>query len=193
MNGTIVNEQEVMLSQANDAQIPKTWILIDSQSTIDLFCNKSLLEGVRSTKSSRLSVSCNAGNRIVTKEGDLKGYWRVWFDPRAIASILSLRNVRERFPVSYNMDSDGNGAKFTVHLPHGSIMDFVESKQGLYYFDTEGSNQGFVFVNTIADIKDKYSNEDYLRALQARQLQIVIGRPSFQDFIRILSANLLPN
>jgi hypothetical protein len=48
-------------------------------------------------------------------------------------------------------------------------------------------------VNTVAENKGKYTNDDYLKAVHARELQIKIGRPSIKHFIQILTSNQLPN
>jgi hypothetical protein len=48
-------------------------------------------------------------------------------------------------------------------------------------------------VDTVASKKSKYSNEDYSRAVTARQLQVRIGRPSTKDFMQIVVKNQLPN
>jgi len=56
--------------------IPKSWILLDSQSTVDVFSNPRLLENIHDAKQV-LTLHCNAGKAIVTKKGDLKGYGTV--------------------------------------------------------------------------------------------------------------------
>lgn len=56
--------------------IPKTWILLDSQSTLDVFSNPRLLTNIRDAKRS-LTLYCNAGKAIINKKGDLKGYGTV--------------------------------------------------------------------------------------------------------------------
>ena len=42
--------QEVTCNMNDKAGIPDSWILIDSQSTVDLFMNKNLLKNIRDTK-----------------------------------------------------------------------------------------------------------------------------------------------
>jgi hypothetical protein len=50
-----------------------------------------------------------------------------------------------------------------------------------------------LFINLVSDNKAKYSNEDYRRAVLARKIQVLIGRPSTRDYIRIVDNGLLPN
>jgi hypothetical protein len=48
-------------------------------------------------------------------------------------------------------------------------------------------------VNTVADNCTKYNNRDYSRAVLARKLQSLIGRPSVRQYWHIVDRNLLPN
>jgi hypothetical protein len=52
---------------------------------------------------------------------------------------------------------------------------------------------GTTLVNTVTDNQYKYSKKSYSQAVLARKLQRIIGRPSTQEYIKILSSNLLPN
>ena len=76
---------------------------------------------------------------------------------------------------------------------------FEESEGGLNYLDTtcpqyNQEPQGQVIaVNTVRDNKKNVTNNDYLRALRARELQVMIGRPSDKDLVKILKTNSLPN
>ena len=87
-------QHDVTCSIQDKAAIPKTWILLDSQSTVDVFSNPRLLTNIRDAKKS-LTLYCNAGKAIITKKGDLRGYGTVWFFPDGIANILSLSNVKK--------------------------------------------------------------------------------------------------
>jgi len=64
---------DVVCSTQDKAGIPKTWILLDSQSTVDVFSNPRLLTNICKSKI-MLMLHCNAGKAIVTKKGDLRGY-----------------------------------------------------------------------------------------------------------------------
>ena len=178
--------------QAN-GEIPKTWVLLDSQSTVDIFCNPHLLKNIRRTPE-RMRVHCNAGSRLTNLIGDLPGYGTVWYDPKAIANILSLWRVQDRYHISYN----SSHRKFVVTKPSGKEFMFQESEGGLHYLDTthqQGQQQqGHVFsVNTVKDNKKNFTNNDYLWAIRAQELQIMVGRPSDKDLIRILKTSSLLN
>jgi len=46
----IVFAQEIMCNVQEKARIPSSWILLDSQSTVDVFCNAKMLTNVREAK-----------------------------------------------------------------------------------------------------------------------------------------------
>lgn len=68
-----------------------------------------------------MKIQCNAGYKTVTQMGHLAGYGDVWFDPDAVASILSLGRITKRFKVTF--DSEGKDG-FILHLPDGRTRSF---------------------------------------------------------------------
>ena len=165
---------------------------MDSQSTVDIFCNPHLLKNIRRTPEG-MRIHCNAGSRLTNLIGDLPGYGTVWYDPNAIANILSLWRVRDRYHISY----DSSLRKFVVTKPSGKVFMFQEYG-GLHYLDTTHQQDqqwwGHVFsVNTVKDNKKNFMKNDYFWAVRARELQVMDGRPSDKDLIRILKTSSLPN
>ena len=194
--GDGVNALMFSFYQVNGS-IPKTWILLDSQLTVDIFCNPRLLKNIRRTAEG-MRIYCNAGSRLTNYVGDLPGYGTVWYNPKAIANILSLHQVCDRYHITY----DSAFQQFIVTRPCGKEFVFKELEGGLHYLDTTCSELGqdhkhgqqHVFtVNMVKDNMRNFTNNDYLWAVRTRELQVTMGHPSDKDFIRILKESSLPN
>ena len=110
---------------------------MDSQSTVDLFCNSKLLVNVRSV-AYHLNINCNAGKVRKNMMGDLPGYGPVWYYADGIANILSLFLVAQRFHIQYDNRTSPN---FRVWKENGTCREFKPGSRGLHYCD----------VNTIYD------------------------------------------
>jgi len=160
----IQDVNDVNCNMNNKAGIPDSWILLDSQSTVDVFMNKKLLKNVPDAKTP-LSLHCNAGVATVNKVGDLAGYGTVWYYENGIANILSLNNVKKKYRVTY--DSTASGC-FKVHKTDGTKRVFKPSKKGLFYSSV---NNDIVLVTTIEDKINKYSVREYSNAKKACEHQ----------------------
>ena len=65
--------------------VPLTWILLDSQSTVDLISNPRMLLNIRRVRSKNaIRVHCNSEVKVVDRIGELPGYGTVWYKPTGI-------------------------------------------------------------------------------------------------------------
>jgi hypothetical protein len=74
----------------------------------------------------------------------------------------------------------------------GTSREFRELQRGLYFLNTKTTGAALV-TTVLADKKSKYSNRDYSRAVLARKIQNIIGRPSTQTYSRIVQEQQLCN
>jgi hypothetical protein len=186
MTGKHSDHRSVVLNQPAGA-VPKLWILLDNQSTVDVFYNKELLQNIRKSET-HMEIHCNAEVTSTNFVGDFPGYGTVWYHPNGIANILLLARVKEKHRVTF--DSDGEN-QFVVHKSDGTTRCFKQSRRGLYFL--EANNTSTVLVNTVEDNKSRYMNRDYSKATLARKVQNIIGRPSVRTYLHIVDNNLMPN
>jgi hypothetical protein len=130
--------------------VPKAWILLDNQSTVNVFYNKQLLKNILQSDT-HMDIHCNTGVTTTDLIGDLPGYGEVWYHPNGIANILSLARVKEKHRVTF--DSKGDN-QFVVHKSDGITRCFKQLLRGLYYLETNTTSM--VLVNTVEDNKSKY-------------------------------------
>jgi rhodanese-related sulfurtransferase len=90
--------REFSFHQGGSRCVDTNWILLDSQSTADIFCNFTPLTNIHDADKS-IKVHCNVGTSTVTQVGTLRNYGEVWHNAKAIADIISLKKVKEKYPV----------------------------------------------------------------------------------------------
>ena len=102
-------------------------VLLDSQSTVDLFTDPAHVQNICPTKNP-IQLHCNSGTKSTTTEADF-GDTPVYLNSRGIAIVLSLYHLGCKFWVTYN-SSDRNGV-FQVHTKQG-VVKFKPTSKGLH-------------------------------------------------------------
>jgi len=92
-NNNNCNFANILCKQSSSVE-SKHWILLDNQSTVDLFQNGDLLTNIRYT-GKQMRIHCNAGITKPTLMRDFPRYGKLCFHPQGIANILSLARVKE--------------------------------------------------------------------------------------------------
>jgi hypothetical protein len=82
-----------------------------------------------------MHIHCHSGTSSTRLQATLPGNGTVWFNPKGIANILSLSNVKKKNRVTFDSSTDDT---FYVHKSDGSTRKFValQSGGGLYFLDT---------------------------------------------------------
>mmetsp|Transcript_2297 Transcript_2297/g.3324 ORF Transcript_2297/g.3324 Transcript_2297/m.3324 type:complete len:181 (-) Transcript_2297:1781-2323(-) len=115
-----------------------------------------------------LTISCNAGKKTTSLGGYLSGYGWVWYFPEGIANILSLSRVNDKYRITYDSATDN---AFHMHKLN-KIISFEQATGHLCYFDTaKRTEEGNLFVTTVADNKNEFSSYDYSQAKLASTIQ----------------------
>ena len=81
------------------------WILLNTCSSIDRFCNQSFVHNVHQVNTT-LSLAMNAGMMMTKHKVELPSYGMVWFDPQTMTSMLSFGNIAKQYPIRYLQRSD---------------------------------------------------------------------------------------
>ena len=79
----------------------KEWILLDSQSTVNLFCNPRYVNNIRKAHAI-LQLSTNTGQKAITTVADVPDYGTVWFDYESITNIFSLADMSDKYRVTFD-------------------------------------------------------------------------------------------
>ena len=82
----------------------KSWILLDSEYTTDIFGESKYLTNIK-TVPTTLEIMTNVGLLTTKQQGNLKNYGNVWYHPKAIRNILSLSNVNKNNRIIYDSEN----------------------------------------------------------------------------------------
>jgi hypothetical protein len=181
----------ILFKQAHGAKIAldlRQVMLLDSQSTMDLFCNTALVSETRKSGDT-MRLKSNGGSMLVNHKATVPGYKKeVWFSTRAITNIIALSNLIQQYRVTY----DSNHLMFIVHrMPEKPNMEFRMHESGPHYYDPpkKKENKGTLFVNTVAENMLLFTKREIKGAQVAKALYATLDRPSMNDFKWIVRSN----
>jgi hypothetical protein len=126
----------------------REFVLLDSQSTMDLLCNASLVSKT-SKSSSIMRLNINVGTMVVSHRATIPGYnTTVWFSTRAITNIINLISLIDQYRVIY----DGDDLMFEFHreLDNKPNIEFIMHESGLHYYYPR-KEQHLTFVNAVSE------------------------------------------
>lgn len=168
--------------------IPTTWILLNSQSTIDLICNAGLLTNIHRTNTT-MNIRCNAGDKSTSLHGHLSEYSWAWYFPGGLWIYCFWAVWRKSIEWL-----------LTAHLTTASMctkrenLKFCKATRRLYYFNTDERHEDSnVLLTTVEENKAKFSANDFFKATLAPSIQSRIGCPNVQDFTYYVENKLIPN
>ena len=99
-----------MYAFASRATSLKDYVLLDNQSTDNVFCNPRLVSNIRRGER-QLDLESNGGILPIFQVAVVKGFKQsVWFSKKAITNILSLLRVKEE----YQLVTTGKISSFIV-------------------------------------------------------------------------------
>jgi hypothetical protein len=105
------------VSAAQAREDMRNWILLDSQSSVDLFCNPELVENIQESGETLL-LATNAGDLMTKMKATVPEYGEVWFDQNAMTNVFSLASMEDKFRVTYDSSTE---SAFIVHTPRGPV------------------------------------------------------------------------
>ena len=170
--------------------VPLTWILLDSQSTVDLIANPRMLINIRRVRSEdAIRVHYKIRVKVMDRIGKFPGYGTVWYEVTGIANILSMSRVTKKFRVIF--DSEGRNF-FRMVLPDREVK-FQLSPNGLYYFDAADRENGMLLLNTVSENRKVFTRREYEGAREARRAMHLMRLPLEREFENMVRSNMIIN
>ena len=176
--------------------LPAGAILLDSESTTSIFRDANLLTNLRDT-APPLLLNTNGGHHSATQVGEYHGLGNpltVWFNPKSLANILVLCDVRRHVQVTLDTAQE---LAFLVHLPDGPPLCFVEHDTGLYIYlpdhDVKIPVTAYSYLQTVAANRQQFTRQEVQGVDTARTLYRHIGRPLQARFEQYICKGLICN
>ena len=103
-----------------------SWLLLDNQSSTDIFKNASVLSNIQEVDST-LVLHTSGGTVRTNKMGTYQGYGDVWYHPGALTNIISFAKAKNN---GYSLHYDNSSDSFIIKKKNVSIT--FNRKHNLY-------------------------------------------------------------
>jgi hypothetical protein len=163
-------------------------ILLDSQSALDVFCNRNLLKNIRRAPE-HIRLQSNGRTMDLKYIGQVEGYHLdVWYNKRALTNIVAFKSLSDLYNITYRRPDHS----FYVHRTEHGLPDmhFKMHPSGLHYYDPEDMTS-FQFVTTVSGNKAHFMDRQIKGAEKARNYYRILGYPSMKDFRWAVQSNLI--
>jgi hypothetical protein len=185
-------EPAISMAQRPNFEDMRDWILLDSQSSVNLFCNPKLVQNITRSRSP-LYLGTNAGGTVVQHEAEVPNYQgKVWFDEKAMTNVFSMALMEEKYRITYD---SGVESAIIVHTERGPVK-FTKGPENLYYFKPKYRTTNEImsatnFVETVKENELFYTPRQIESAKRAKKLMHSLGCPTVNDLKNILRLNMI--
>ena len=155
----VTNIQSSKAFCQRNRSIPTPYILMDNQSTFNVFYNPVLLCNIRASDYT-LHLISNSGTVPINKKFDLLGCGPVWYHSKSIANILGLYNVYDNDKYWIRYDSRESQDFVVAHANDRKKTCFRRAPCGLHWLYTKAtktSEDGEVLINTVENNISSYT------------------------------------
>mmetsp|Transcript_1688 Transcript_1688/g.3611 ORF Transcript_1688/g.3611 Transcript_1688/m.3611 type:complete len:966 (+) Transcript_1688:108-3005(+) len=172
----------------NHNALPSSWLLLNSESTCNVFNDKSLIDNLQ--KASRPAIiHSNGGSNKAIMKGTFASIPDVWYDPHSLANILLLGKLSQTHRVTFDTEK---GNKFIVHTGNQEL-EFKMSPKGLYYHDMAEGKDYHALVNTVKGNLQGFTTREIKQAKKAKEAVAKLGFPSLVDPKAMVSSGFVKN
>ena len=166
-------------------------ILLDSQASVNVFCNGELLDDIGSSDKeiTLQGVQAEASGIKISQEGDFRTLGKVYYSPKTAANILSYAvMVDSGNKISYHQPSDtftltskGDEETFTFKRKN------APGSEGRFYCcDMSKRGADRVLVEIVTENMRSYNKREVASAAKAREMLSKMGYPPVCEAIAIV-------
>jgi hypothetical protein len=189
----------ILAQEGGHSSIDPNFLLLDSQSTVNLFSNPSFIDNVQPT-ARPIQVHCNKDIMPTSNIADF-GSNEVYLNQDGIANVLLLHLLAKKHHITYN--SCDRGGVFKVQTT-GVFLEFKPTNKGLHALNLSNNpkaahvlvtstppNDDHLHVNTVRNNYEGFTKKQVQHACEAHRIMLMTGVPTERCFECMVRLNQL--